>query len=55
MYQYAGELKDQVAEMVMEAAKQSLAMRNQGIKNTYKWNRKMDARFIHYLLKAELS
>lgn len=55
LYQYAGELKDQVAEMVMEAAKQSLAMRNQGIKNTYKWNRKMDARFIHYLLKAELS
>lgn len=52
--QYAEQYKDKSAEYVMNAAKQSLQLRNAGIKSEYKWNRKIIPRYVHYLLKEYL-
>lgn len=53
--QYAGEYKDAIADHIGNALQRSIALRNQRVKYTYKWNREINPKYVHLLLKEELA
>lgn len=48
--QYADQLKDRAAELFGRAVEKSLQIKNSGVKNTSRWNRDLNPRFVHKLL-----
>lgn len=53
--QYAGEYKDTIADHIGIALQRSIALRNRGVKHTYKWDREVNPKYVHHLLKEELA
>lgn len=53
--QYAGDYKDRIADYMASALQKSIARRNSGVKHTYKWNREVNTKYVHLLLKEELA
>lgn len=54
LLQYADSLKDNLIQAFQEAVSESICLRNAGIKNKYKWNRELNPKFIHKILKEKL-
>lgn len=52
--QYANIWKHEMLKVFNEAVSESIRRRNAGIKNKYKWNREINARFIHKIIQEKL-
>ena len=53
--QYAAQIKEELFRKFEEAVAESIRLRNQGIKNKYKWNRQLNPKFVHKILQEKLS
>ena len=53
--QYAAQIKEELFRKFEEAVAESIRLRNQGIKNKYKWNRRLNPKFVHKILQEKLS
>ena len=54
--QYAGQVPDNrtLIRLFSEAVLESILIRNAGIRNRYKWNRRLNPKFVHRLLQEKI-
>ena len=54
--QYAGMVPDgrMLIRLFSEAVLESIRIRNAGIRNRYKWNRRLNPKFVHRLLQEKI-
>lgn len=54
--QYAGQVPDNrtLIRLFSEAVLESIRIRNAGIRNRYKWNRRLNPKFVHRLLQEKI-
>lgn len=54
LIQYADMLQEGLIQVFLQAVTDSIRRRNEGIKNKYKWNRELNPKFIHKILREKL-